>query len=178
MLDRIHDIWGQRAPYADSEWPSRLDEHVVEEPERWIQSACVLCSHGCSLDIGVKSGRMVAVRGRVIDRVNRGRLGPKGLHGWVANHSSDRLTRPLVRRDGRLIETTWDEALAEVVARSKDVGAKYGSGAIGFYCSGQMMLEEYYALAQIARAVEYLGAFWLSAWEQAGRPAPPGGQYQ
>jgi len=152
MLDRIHDIWGQRAPYADSEWPSRLDEHVVEEPERWVQSACVLCSHGCSLDIGVKSGRMVAVRGRVIDRVNRGRLGPKGLHGWVANHSSDRLTRPLVRRDARLIETTWDEALAEVVARSKEVGAKYGSGAIGFYCSGQMMLEEYYALAQIARA--------------------------
>src|SRR5207245_1422674 len=41
MLDRIHDIWGQRAPYADSEWPSRLDEHVVEEPERWVQSACV-----------------------------------------------------------------------------------------------------------------------------------------
>jgi len=30
--------------------------------------------------------------------------------------------------------------------------------------------------ARIARAVEYLGAFWLSAWEQAGRPAPPGGQ--
>lgn len=38
-------------------------------------------SNGCALDIGVKQGRMVGVRGRATDRVNKGRLGPKGLHG-------------------------------------------------------------------------------------------------
>ena len=57
------------------------DEAVV----RWVQSACVLCSNGCGLDIGVEDGRIVGVRGRGVDRVNRGRLGPKGLHGWEAN---------------------------------------------------------------------------------------------
>lgn len=38
-------------------------------------------SNGCGLDIGVKNGKVVGVRGRITDRVNRGRLGPKGLHG-------------------------------------------------------------------------------------------------
>ena len=96
--DSIADIWGPRTPYhGEGEWPVRVDERTTEEPERWVQSACVLCSNGCGLDIGVKDGRIVGVRGRAVDRVNRGRLGPKGLHGWEANHSPDRLTRPLIR---------------------------------------------------------------------------------
>ncbi len=72
----------------------RVDERLDEEPERWVQSCCVLCANGCALDIGVKDGKMVGVRGRAVDRVNCGRLGPKGLYGWRANHSPDRLTRP------------------------------------------------------------------------------------
>lgn len=78
--DSIKDIWGRRTPYKH-EWPVRVDEAKDEEPEKWVTSACVLCSNGCALDIGVKNGRVVGVRGRATDRVNKGRLGPKGLHG-------------------------------------------------------------------------------------------------
>jgi anaerobic selenocysteine-containing dehydrogenase len=49
----------------------------------------------CGLDIAVKDGRMVGVRGRATDVVNHGRLGPKGLYGstgWA--HAGDRLTEP------------------------------------------------------------------------------------
>src|SRR5438045_3343876 len=109
--DSIEDIWGQRTPHA-GQWPARVDERTVTAPDRWVQSACVLCSTGCALDIGVKDGRIVGVRGRAVDRVNRGRLGPKGLHGWEANNSPDRLTQPLIRRDGELKPATWDEAMA------------------------------------------------------------------
>src|SRR5262245_55535328 len=98
--DSVADVWGPNAPFhGEGCWPERIDEHTVDQPERWVQSACVLCSTGCSLDIAVKAGRIVGVRGRGEDRVNRGRLGPKGLHGWIANHSPDRLTHPLVRRE-------------------------------------------------------------------------------
>ena len=75
--DSIADIWGARTPFEGA-WPERVDERTIEEPERWVQSACVLCSNGCGLDIGVKDGRIVGVRGRAADRVNRGRLGPEG----------------------------------------------------------------------------------------------------
>src|SRR3954464_1955131 len=114
--DSIADIWGERTP-TDRSWTARVDERVGDPPERWVQSACVLCSNGCALDIGVKGNTIVGVRGRAVDRVNKGRLGPKGLHGWEANHSRDRLKHPLIRRGGKLRRASWDEAMGLIVER-------------------------------------------------------------
>tara|TARA_R110001606_G_scaffold399033_1_gene580038 strand:+ start:7026 stop:9854 length:2829 start_codon:yes stop_codon:yes gene_type:complete len=150
--DSIDNIWGDRTPYV-GKWPDRPDYQLADEPERWVQSACVLCSNGCGLDIGVKEGKIVGVRGRTDDRVNRGRLGPKGLHGWIANHSDNRLTQPLIRRDsGQLEPASWDEAMELIVRRSKEIYEQYTANAIGFYTSGQLFLEEYYTLAVIGKA--------------------------
>lgn len=151
--DSIKDIWGPRTPYfGEGQWPARVDERVIEEPERWVQSCCVLCSNGCGLDIGVKGDKIVGVRGRADDHVNRGRLGPKGLHGWVANNSKDRLTHPLIRRNGKLEKASWDEAMGLVVERSRQTMGKYTGKAMAFYGSGQLFIEEYHVIAMIAKA--------------------------
>jgi ferredoxin-nitrate reductase len=149
--DSISDIWGVRSPY-DGEWPERCDERLDAPPDRWVQSACVLCSNGCALDIGVSGGRVVGVRGRIDDRVNRGRLGPKGLLGWKANESRDRLTTPLIRRRGKLESATWEEALDLIVSKSKQIRTEYSSSAIGFYNTGQLFIEEYWTLCTISDA--------------------------
>jgi len=149
--DSIGDMWGPRTPYVN-DWPVRVDEQTSDTPDHWVQSACLLCSNGCALDIGVKNGKIVGVRGRGDDRVNRGRLGPKGLHAWQANHSSDRLTRPLIRRGEHFHEVSWDDAMDMIVERSKDIRDRHTSSAIGFYTSGQLFLEEYYTLAVIGKA--------------------------
>src|SRR3982751_386570 len=124
MTDRIADIWGARTPNArGATWPVRVDQFledgVAEADVEWVQSACVLCSMDCGMDVAVKDDRIVGVRGRGSDRVSHGRLGPKGLYGWQANNSRDRLTRPLIRRDGGLVPASWDEAMELVVARSR-----------------------------------------------------------
>ena len=156
--ERIADPWGARTPYGrGDDWPERVDLQLADgvtddDVESWHRSASILHSNGDALDIAVKDGRIVGVRGRGDDRVNHGRLGPKDLFGWQANNSPDRLTRPLVRRSGRLEETTWDEAMDRVVACSKELLADKGPGALAFYTSGQLFLEEYYTLAVIARA--------------------------
>src|SRR3954454_2950151 len=123
---RVHDVWGSRTPFRPGDqWPERVDQQLAEGVDerdvRWVPSACVLCSNGCGLDIAVANGRIVGVRGRTRDRVNHGRLGPKGLYGWQANNSPDRLTRPLVRRDGELQEASWDEAMELIVMRSREL---------------------------------------------------------
>jgi len=157
--DRIRDVWGPRTPHARATaWPTRVDLHLDEgvieaEVDRWVQSACLLCSNGCGCDIAVKDGRMVGVRGRAADSVNRGRLGPKGLYGstpWAS--SSDRLTRPLVRDGGRLVETDWDTAMGRIVARSRRLLDEKGPLSHGFYTSGQLFLEEYYVQALVGKA--------------------------
>src|SRR4051794_15437432 len=154
---RIADIWGERTPFdRTASWPSRGDTYLQpgvaeNDVDRWVHSACVLCSNGCGLDIAVKDGRMVGVRGREHDRVNAGRLGPKGLLGWQGQQQ-DRLLRPLVRRDGQLRETDWDDAMDTVVRRSRELLEAKGALSHAFYTSGQLMLEEYYTLAVIGKA--------------------------
>ncbi|GAA2719481.1 MULTISPECIES: nitrate reductase [Streptomyces] len=156
--DRIAEPWGARTPYGpDRAWPARTDTHLRAgvapgDVERWVQSASVLHSNGDAMDIAVAGGRIVGVRGRAGDRVNRGRLGPKDLFGWQAGASPDRLTRPLVSEGGRLVESDWETAMGRVVARSKELLQRHGPGAIGFYTTGQLFLEEYYTLAVLARA--------------------------
>lgn len=158
-LDRIENPWGERTPYAPpQEWPQRVDMQLAEgvsvsDVERWVPSASVLHSNGDAMDIAVRGGLIVGVRGRATDRVNHGRLGPKDLYGWQANHSADRLTTPLVRRGGELVEADWDTAMGLIVDRSRQLlDGPGGWGRFGFYTSGQLFLEEYYTLAVIGKA--------------------------
>ncbi|SEF37155.1 Molydopterin dinucleotide binding domain-containing protein [Amycolatopsis pretoriensis] len=156
--DGIDQPWGTRTPYGPGEpWPVRVDSHLANgltaaDVDRWVRTAAVLHSNGDGLDLAVKDGSIVGVRGRADDRVNRGRLDPKDLFGWQANASPDRLTTPLIRRDGELVEASWDEAMALVVKHSKDLLDAQGPSALGFYTSGQLFAEEYYTLATIAHA--------------------------
>ncbi|HZX06860.1 molybdopterin oxidoreductase family protein, partial [Kribbella sp.] len=154
-IDRIAEPWGTRAAYGPGEdWPVRVDLRLDDgvapaDVDEWVQSAAILHSNGDGLDIAVKDGRIVGVRGRAVDRVNHGRLGPKDLFGYQANNSADRLTTPLIRRDGELIETDWDTAMSAVAGRTKELLAERGPSSIGFYTTGQLFLEEYYTLALI-----------------------------
>ena len=147
----IDDVWGERTPYYDK-WPARVDYNIIEEPTEWVQSACVLCSNGCGIDIGVKDNRIVGVRGRAVDRVNHGRLGPKGLYGWMANNSPDRLLEPLIKEHGKFRRASWDEAMDLIVKKSRNLIKEHTSGSLAFYNSGQLFLEEYYTLSIITKA--------------------------
>ena len=159
MVDRIADIWGSRTPHRrGTVWPARVDEFVdpsvpVGDVDRWVRSACVLCSNGCGCEIAVKDGAMVGVRGVATDVVNHGRLGPKGLYGsWPWASSPDRLTRPLVREGGELVETDWATAMGRIVERSKRELAERGPLSHGFYSTGQIFIEEYYTLGVLGKA--------------------------
>ena len=158
MTDRIANPWGERTPFGPGEeWPVRADQFLEEgisegDVDRWVQTASILHSNGDALDIAVKEGHIAGVRGRAVDRVNRGRVDPKDLFGWQANNSEDRLRRPLVRENGELVEASWDEAMDRIVERSKQLLEEKGPLAFGFYTTGQLFLEEYYTLGVIGKA--------------------------
>jgi predicted molibdopterin-dependent oxidoreductase YjgC len=153
MPDRVKDPWGERTPYAKGgQWPARVDEHLLEQAERWVPVASVLHSDGDAYDLAVNDGRLVGVRGHERDRVNRGRLGPKDFYGWQAMQSPDRLAKPLVRDGDGLRESDWEEAMGRVVERSRGLLAEKGASAFGFYTTGQLFAEEYYTMAIVARA--------------------------
>ena len=124
MTDRIANPWGERTPFGSGEeWPVRIDTFLEDgvsedDVDRWVQTASLHHANGDAIDLAVKGGRLVGVGGRAVDRVNRGRLDPKDLFVWQAYGSEDRLTRPLVRRNGELVEASWNEAMGRIVERS------------------------------------------------------------
>jgi ferredoxin-nitrate reductase len=158
LTDRIANPWGGRTPFGrDEEWPVRVDQFLAEgisedDVDRWVQTASILHSNGDAFDVAVKDGRMVGVRGRAIDRVTKGRMDPKDLFGWQANRSEDRLKRPLIRKGGELVESSWDEAFDLMVEKSHQLLREKGPLAFGFYTTGQLFLEEYYTLAVMGKA--------------------------
>ncbi|MEU0603610.1 hypothetical protein ABZ484_36110 [Streptomyces sp. NPDC006393] len=95
--DRICDIWGPRTPHtAGTPWPERVDQFLIDgvgeaDVDTRVRGACLLCSNGCGLEVAVRGGRMVGVRGRAEGRGRRG-AGPRpGPPGRTAGAVPERL---------------------------------------------------------------------------------------
>ena len=116
----------------------------------WVPTTCMRCAVGCGhLQQGVDVGYGVdVVRGDAAHPVNKGLACQRGVRE-SADPQGEWLTRPLVRRDGELVPTTWDLALAEVVGRFEAVTA--AGDAVGVLGSGQQTNEAAYALGKLAR---------------------------
>ncbi|MGB6008934.1 molybdopterin oxidoreductase family protein [Castellaniella sp.] len=125
---------------------------IQGEPDAWVHSACILCSNGCGLDIAVKDGKIVGVRGDAAHPVNFGHLGPKGEHAWVANNSPRRGVTPMIRRcKGAPLEPAgWPEAMDFFEKKFRDAW-RQGHQNLACYNSGQLTIEEFYTLGKFWR---------------------------
>jgi len=94
---------------ADAASSSNLP--VLGPDVRWDKAPCRFCGTGCHVSVGVADGRVVAVAGDREADVNRGLLCVKGYHVGSILYGKDRLTRPLLRKNGSLVPIEWDEAL-------------------------------------------------------------------
>ena len=92
-------------------------ETTRTEETRTAYRTCPLCEATCGVAIEVEGDRVVRVRGDKQDPFSRGFICPKGSTLGELHHDPDRLRTPLIRRDGRLEEATWDEAFAEIDRR-------------------------------------------------------------
>jgi nitrate reductase NapA len=108
---------------------------------KWEKAPCRFCGTGCGVLVGVKGGKIVAMRGDASNPVNRGLLCVKGYHVGSILYGKDRLTQPMIRRDpaGELEPCSWDEAI-DAVARFIMERPK----EFGFYGSGQWTIVEGY----------------------------------
>lgn len=94
---------------------------------------CPLCEATCGLALTIDDGRVVGARGDRDDVFSAGFICPKGASFAELDNDPDRLTAPLVRRDGTLTEATWDEAFSAVAAGLGTVLADHGGASVGVY---------------------------------------------
>jgi anaerobic selenocysteine-containing dehydrogenase len=91
---------------------------------------CPLCEACCGLELKVAGGQVVSIRGHDADVFSAGYICPKGVALKDLHEDPDRLRAPLVKRDGKFVEATWDEAFAEIERRLPPIIAAQGRDAV------------------------------------------------
>lgn len=117
-----------------------------------ITTTCPYCGVGCALSLNVEDGRIVSVSPGPEPSVNQGALCSKGRFGFDFVHHKDRLTTPLIRKDGELVPASWDEALELVASRFSQIAFSHGSDALGGFSSARCTNEENYLFQKFFRA--------------------------
>ncbi|MDJ0343112.1 molybdopterin-dependent oxidoreductase [Streptomyces sp. H10-C2] len=92
---------------------------------------CPLCEATCGLTLTIEDDKVTSARGDRDDVFSAGFICPKGATFGALDADPDRLRRPLVRKDGRLVETGWAEAFAAAAAGLGTVTAAHGPDAVG-----------------------------------------------
>lgn len=112
-----------------------------------VDSVCGYCGNGCTVTFGVKDNQVQTIRFNDKNGVNDGNLCIRGRFGYSYVNSDQRLTKPLVRKGGELVEANWDEALDAVVK-----GLKNSKGA-GIVSGARLSNEEFVLLKDVAQAL-------------------------
>lgn len=119
---------------------------------RKTRSVCGYCGVGCAVDILTRNDRIVGIQPAMDGPANEGALCVKGQFAFDYVHHPDRLKRPLVRRgDGKLHETTWDEALDVAAAGFRRVVEQHGRHAVYGIASGRTPSEANYMMQKFMR---------------------------
>jgi formate dehydrogenase alpha subunit len=117
-------------------------------PDRQVTTTCPYCGVGCQLDVQVKHEHIINVVPNQDNPVNRGQACVKGKFGLDFVHDTDRLTSPLIKKDGSFVEASWDEAL-DLVVRSF---SRYKGSQFAAIASAKCTNEDNYVLQKFVRA--------------------------
>jgi len=118
----------------------------------YVSTVCAHCSNGCKTTLSVRNNEILRANNRDLSGFNKDFLCAKGRFGFDFTKHSERLKLPLVRRNGKLVPSSWEDALAEVSRRLAEIHKAKGPDSIGFIGSNRTSNEENYLLGRIARA--------------------------
>jgi len=116
-----------------------------------VKTTCAYCGTGCNLYLNVRDEKVVKVTSDYDAIVNKGNLCIKGRYGYDFIHSQDRIKTPLIKKDGKFHEATWDEALNLVANKFKQLIADHGAESVGAFSSARCSNEENYLLQKWVR---------------------------
>lgn len=122
-------------------------------PTHEVKTICGYCGCGCGIYLGIRGGNIVRVRGDSASPVNNGNLCVKGRFGYQYINHPERLTTPLIKRNGHFEEASWDEALDLVASKFREVQEKYGPDALGGLSSARATNESNYLFQKLLRSL-------------------------
>lgn len=119
--------------------------------ETWHKSVCRFCGVGCGVMIGLRDGKVAEVKGDDLAH-NKAKLCVKGSILAELPGLPNRLLHPLIRKNGKLTQATWDEAMTQVADAFQRTQRKLGPTGLAFYGSGQLYTQESYTANKLFKA--------------------------
>ena len=119
---------------------------------KFVRTTCPYCGCGCEMLLEVMDGTLLGTLPSKTNPMNKGRLCIKGWNAHEFVQSPSRLTKPLMRKNGKLEEVSWDEALDYIAVRLKEIKSKNGADALAGLSSARCTNEENYVFQKFIRA--------------------------
>ncbi|PED06442.1 formate dehydrogenase subunit alpha [Bacillus pseudomycoides] len=150
MVDLIKEVEpGYSGIFAVSEVEAAMRETRTKK----TKTVCTFCGVGCSFEVWTKGREILKVQPTSDAPVNAISTCVKGKFGWDFVNSEERLTKPLIRKNGTFVESTWEEALDLVANKLGAIKQEYGNGSVGFISSSKITNEDNYVIQKLARQV-------------------------
>lgn len=134
-----------------------------------VKTTCTYCGCGCQLELNAVNNNIISVTSQDEEGTNQGSLCVKGRFGYEFIGSEERLTKPLIKKDGVFKEAEWDEALGLVAKKFTSLKAAHGADAIGGLSSARCTNEENYLFQKFMRAaigtnnIDHCARLWHSS---------------
>lgn len=134
-----------------------IDKPSMNQGRAWqvqkTRTVCSYCGCGCTIDLHTNDGVVVGVSAPVGVGANKGNLCGKGRYGYAYINHPDRLKTPLIRKNGELVEASWDEAINLVATKLFEVKREHGADSIAGFASAKCTNEDNYIFQKFMRAV-------------------------
>ncbi|MGG0658359.1 formate dehydrogenase subunit alpha [Rummeliibacillus pycnus] len=151
MLDPMIDLIKEVEPgYSGIFAISEIESAMRSKRTKKTKTVCTFCGVGCSFEVWTKGRKILKVQPSN-GPVNAISTCVKGKFGWDFVNSEQRLTKPLIRKDGEFVESSWDEALDVISSRLGGIQQEFGPGSVGFISSSKITNEENYLIQKMAR---------------------------
>ncbi len=121
------------------------------EPDRKVETHCCFCGQQCGIKLLVAEEKVVGIEPWEEFPFNQGKLCPKGIKRYLLNNHADRITSPLLRRDGGFVPIGWDQALNTVADRFAKLQSDHGRDSVAVLSGASLTNEKAYLMGKFAR---------------------------
>ncbi|MBK9523673.1 MAG: formate dehydrogenase subunit alpha [Bacteroidetes bacterium] len=122
-------------------------------PQKKVRTVCTYCGVGCNLDVAVSDDTVKSIQAPFDAEVNQGHTCLKGRYAFSFYNHPDRLKEPMIKKDGKFVEVSWDEVYDFIANKFTEIKTKFGPDYIAGISSARCTNEENYLMQKFIRAV-------------------------
>ncbi|MED2999319.1 formate dehydrogenase subunit alpha [Bacillus velezensis] len=150
MIDLVKNV---EPDYTSIFAVSEVEAAMRDKRTKKTKTVCTFCGVGCSFEVWTKGRDILKIQPVSDAPVNAISTCVKGKFGWDFVNSEERITKPLIRKNGAFVESSWEEALDLVASRLGSIKAEHGNGSVGFISSSKITNEDNYVIQKLARQI-------------------------